>query len=273
MLLWILSHNFFLQKEQTPRNDAIFYCYFEKNKLYKENFQYFLLHVVQPLHECVDFYIIINGECSVTLPQYPTVKIIRRKNLGYDFGAYSHCINHHLKKEYDYYIFMNSSVRGPIPHSIDWRQRFKELFSNDVGLVGVSINMANPESLFALPNKHHLPKNKAVLSHVQSMFFILKHDVFLYLQQEKQFFSDEEILNQSTDLWDIILNKEIGMSQLVFEGGWNINCILSQYRDRDYRNLDKNLNTSCEDPYRKGCYFGNDIQPEEAIFHKITRMV
>jgi lipopolysaccharide biosynthesis protein len=250
--------------------DAIFYSYFEKNELYKENFIYFLKHVVKPLHKSADIYIIINGECSVPLPDLPNVRIIRRKNEGYDFGAYSHCITHHVVNEYDYYIFINTSVRGPIPPSVDWRTKFKKLFTKDVGLVGVSINMSDRDHNIALSNGKKPPTNNKMQTHVQSMFFILNKEVFLYLKENKKFFSDEEILNKTTDMWDIIMAKEIGMTQYVMEGGWNINCILSKYQGHDYRTLEVNINPSCDHPYLKGSYFGKDVKPEEAIFHKIS---
>lgn len=254
------------------RNDVLFYSYYEKNDLYRENFKYFLKNVVEK--EDMDFYIIVNGDCSVSLPKKKNVKIIRRKNIGFDFGAYSHCITHHLHRQYDYYIFMNSSVRGPIPPNTDWRNKFKSLFKKDVRLVGVSINMLEREDLIRNGNvwAYDATQGKSMLTHVQSMFFILDRKGFLYLRDEKKFFSDEKELNQSTDIWEIIIKKEIGLSQAILDNKWNINCILSKYKDKDYRKLDRNINTSCYDPYSKGCYFGKDISPKEAIFHKISRM-
>lgn len=251
--------------------EVLFYCYYEKNQQYKENFEYFLENVVKPHQTTMDFYIIINGNSTVNVPSFQNTTIIHRENKGYDFGAYSHCITHHVSRTYEYYMFMNSSVRGPIPSNTDWKNRFKKLFEKDVGLVGVSINMVSRTTLEHLAQGKHIPFTKNILSHVQSMFFILKKDVFLFLQR-KGFFSDEEKLNNTTDLMKIIIQKEVGMSQMVLDAGWNINCILTKYQNHDYRVLKNNINTSCEDPYFHSCYFGNDIKPEEAIFHKISRL-
>lgn len=264
---------FVFSRYRTPHHnkDAIFYCYFEKNEMYKDNFTYFLQHVVLPEHKTIDIFIIINGECSVPLPTLPNVKIIRRKNHGYDFGAYSHCITHHVKKDYDYYIFINTSVRGPVPPHVDWRKKFKELFKEDVGLVGVTINMVGKYRMVSLSNGRRPPIEKDLLTHVQSTFFILRRDAFLYLKHEKKFFSDEELLNKS-DMWDVVMKKEIGMSQFIFEGGWNINCILPKYQGHDYRILENNINTYSDHPYCRGCYFGKDLKQEEAIFPKISWM-
>ena len=257
--------------KRRPSRDVLFYCYYEKNEQYKQNFQYFIEHVLKPLHSSMDFYVIINGDSTVQVPPLKNTTIIHRENKGYDFGAYSHCVSHHVHRTYDYYIFMNSSVRGPIPANTDWRNQFQQLFTNEVGLVGVSINMVSRQTLEHLAHGKPIPFHKDILSHVQSMFFILNKKAFLFLK-EKGFFSDEKTLEQTTDLMEIIIHKEVGMSQMVLDAGWNINCILPKYRNHDYRLLKKNINTTCEDPYFHSCYFGADIQPEEAIFHKISRM-
>lgn len=263
----------FLFRRCPQPQEVFFYCYYEKDQQYKENFEYFLEHVVKPHHTTMDFYIIINGKSTVHVPSFQNMTIIHRENKGYDFGAYSYCLTHHVSRTYKYYMFMNSSVRGPFPPNTDWKNRFKKLFKKDVGLVGVSINMVSRTTLehLAQGKNIHIPFTKNIVSHVQSMFFILKKDTFLFLQK-KGFFSDEEKLNKTTDLMEIIIQKEVGMSQMVLEAGWNINCILPKYQNHDYRVLKNNINTSCEDPYFHSCYFGNDIKPEEAIFHKISRL-
>lgn len=140
-------------------------------------------------------------------------------------------------------------------------EKFLELFKTgkDVKLVGTSINM--------------LESQNRILTHVQSMFFILDKEAFLYLRDEQFFFSNEKHLNESDDINRVIYEKEIPMSQIILEKGWNINCILSKYRDKDYRLLNKNINTSCMDPYYKGCYFGGSITEKEVIFFKRSRMI
>ena len=76
-----------------------FYAYYEKNKLYKDNFEYFLNN---GLLKNVDYYIIINGKCSVLIPKKNNIIVFQRENIGYDFGAFSYAIQR-VHKNY-YYI-------------------------------------------------------------------------------------------------------------------------------------------------------------------------
>ncbi len=72
--------------------------------------------------ETIDYILVINGKkCQVPLPNLRNLKIIERENKGYDFGGHYIALNY-IKEQnlkYDYFIFMNSSVIGPIiPHYI-----------------------------------------------------------------------------------------------------------------------------------------------------------
>ena len=254
--------------------DVFIYNYYEKDHMYKENYKYFLQHVVSnPDNRDIDFFIVINGTSTVSAPSLPNVSVIHRQNKGYDFGAYSHCVTHHIKRKYKYYIFMNTSMRGPFPTHINWRKEFKSLFHTNVKLVGVSINMLEREQLREWGEQAYMHfQHKKMTTHVQSMFFMLDHEAFDYLQKHKKFFADEEELNMCLDMFEIIVKKEIGLSQYILENGWNINAILPKYRNKNYLTLDHNINPSCFDPYFSNCYWGKDIQPEEAIFHKISRL-
>ena len=65
----------------------------------------------------VDYYFVINGDYSIIFPNKPNIKIYTRENKGYDFGAYSYIV--HKLKRYDYYFFMNTSVKGPYLNNND----------------------------------------------------------------------------------------------------------------------------------------------------------
>ena len=249
---------------------ACLYAYYEKNNDYKENFKYFLDNVVNKKND-IDYYIIINGECTLELPNENNyIKIIKRDNVGFDFGAWSHCIKNYIKKSYDYYIFLNTSVKGPYPEDINWLEKFLDLFKSGPGnikLVGTSINV-----LDTYEDSEKLLKHNGIYTHVQSMFFILDKEGFDLLYKEK-FFDDEEDLNKNKDIWYIVLYKEIKMSQIILKNGYNINSILPKYKDIDYTKISKNFNTSATDPYNKNAYFGNTITKEEVIFFKNNRLM
>ena len=76
------------------------YAYYEKNDDYKKNFKFFLENGIL---EYVDYYFIINGKCSVNIPEKDNIKILNRENIGYDFGAWSFGLTK-LKNIYDYYM-------------------------------------------------------------------------------------------------------------------------------------------------------------------------
>jgi hypothetical protein len=239
------------------------YAYYEKDNLYKSNFQYFLEN---GLLNNVDYYIVINGYHTINIPKRNNITILIRENKGYDFGAYSHVIKK-LTKNYDYYIFLNATVKGPY-NKKNWLEIFLSLFTKDVKLVGSSICYTN------INNKlKDIIVDKDNIYFVQTPFFIIKHDFLMYLNN-LDFFNEDE-LNNITDLEYVIFNKEIKLSYLCYKFGGNINCYLEKYRNLDYRKLNYDINNSSfnGDPYFINSYFCNTIQPNDVIFYKNKRFL
>ena len=85
------------------------YAYYEKDRDYRSNLEYFLKNGIL---DNVDYYFILNGKCSVNIPEKSNIKVLKRENKGFDFGAWSYALSK-IDDEYDYYIFVNSSVKGP----------------------------------------------------------------------------------------------------------------------------------------------------------------
>ena len=221
------------------------------------------------LIDTVDYYIIINGISTVTIPKKDNIKIFYRENKGYDFGAYSYVINM-INLNYDYYFFMNTSVIGPfIDKNENWILKFLDLFKNDVKIVGTSINIYK-ENIYGY-DLVKLYSKKNVYSHIQSMFFVIDYEYFIYLKNLN--FFDENILNKN-DFNYVIANKEIGLSQIALNNRWNINCILDKYRDLDYRILNNDINNTSRkgDPYYRNAYFGKTIKNKDVIFYKTNRL-
>jgi len=244
------------------------YAYYEKDNNYKHNFRYFLENAIL---ENVDYYIIINGKCTIQIPIKPNINIYIRQNKGYDFGAYSFALKK-INKIYDYYFFMNTSVLGPLKNNISWTTNFLNLFKEDVKIVGTSINMYE-KNYVGKYNLYEIYKKNAPYSHVQSMFFVLKKDYLEYLNSVN--FFNEELINKINDFHYIIAYKEIGLSQIALNNGWNINCILDKYKDLDYRILKHNVNPNSKngDPYYNNTFFGENIKKEDVIFYKINRFI
>ena len=247
------------------------YAYYEKNEEYKNNLIYFLNN--GGIINEIDYYIVVNGDSTIQIPELPNVIIVRKENKGYDFGAWQHVIKKYIYKSYDYYIFINSSVIGPyVSENESWLNKFIELFysGENVKMVGTSICMFDNKELFG-QNLEEIYKKEPPYSHIQSMFFILNKEGFNYLL-DIGFFDDEEELNNITNIYDIIIKKEIMIGHLLLKNNWNINCILPKYRDLNYIELKHNINPSSNDPYYCNGYFGNTIQPEEVIFYKSYRV-
>jgi hypothetical protein len=80
---------------------------------------------------------------------------------------------------------------------------------------------------------------------------------------------------KTTTLYETVVEKEIKMSQMVLEKGWNISCTAKKYQNIDYRKVKNNINISANgkygDPHFQGTYFGNTVDPFEIIFIKTNR--
>lgn len=235
------------------------YNYFEKNEMYRDNMLYFMKN--NGFLDFIDYYIVINGKYTIEFPKASNVFIYERENKGLDFGAYSYIVSKKMKKNYDYYFFINSSVRGPYLDKkyTNWSVPFLELFndSENIKIVGTTINI------------HH------GMCHVQGMFFCLTQDYFLKLRDEFHFFSDENILNQINSIFYNAYCKEITLSVFGLRNGYNINCILPKYRGLDYRMINKNIDPHTDryggDVYFPNAYFGGTIKPNDVIFFKTNR--
>ena len=238
LILFIIKEKYYNNIDNfsdTNNKYVCIYAYYERNDEYKENLSYFLNN---GLLENVDYYIIINGECTVDIPNLNNIKVLKRENKGFDFGAWSYCIKQ-LTKEYDYYVFLNTSVRGPylseedINNNVTWLDKFLVLFNNeDIKMVGTTINIYQgfTEQIEEYKNNYGY---EPPYTHIQSMFFILNNEGLNYLLSQN--FFDEELINSYIDAQKIVINNEIRLSQLILLNNWNINSIVPKYKDIDYR--------------------------------------
>jgi len=243
------------------------YAYYEKDERCRNNMTFFLENGIL---DDVDYYITINGTTTVDLKAYKRENIIfiYKENRGFDFGAYSYVLSI-INKTYDYYFFINTSVKGPYLRNANekWTNLFIDLFYDDnVKVVGTSINIWHPQW------KHHLEiyGSKPVYSHVQTMFFCVKRDYLTFLMKGG-FFNYEETCRLKMD--EIINYKEIGLSQIAINNGWNINSILPRYRGLNYIEVSEDINNTSDqgDPYYSGGFFSGSIDKYDAVFFKNNR--
>jgi hypothetical protein len=173
-----------------------------------------------------DFLLICNSkELEFEYPQFKNVSVLRRENIGLDFGGWSEGLVHNdLYKRYETFIFVNSSVVGPfLPtyYQGKWPEIYLDgLKKENIHLFGSTINNAGVGT----------EVNPWVFTHIQSYIFSMTKETVEYLM-ETQILS---ITNYAKDIWDDIFNKEILMSRKIVEKGWNLGCLQTLYQGVDF---------------------------------------
>lgn len=266
VLFLFLLYNTHEKFTETNVNVCCLYVYYEKNEKYKENFEFFLENGI---YDEVDYYFILNGQCSVNIPKKNNITILTRENKGYDFGGWSYGLAN-ITKEYNYYTFLNTSVKGPYLYNKceKWYDPFIRLFNDDVKIVGTTVNIYK-NNIFADIELQKIYNKNNPFTHVQSMFFMLNKEYLNYLKSLN--FFNEDKLNNMTDFNQLIANYELGLSQHALIKGWNINCILQPYRNQDFRKDHPGANLIDGDIYFYGGYYGKTIDPYDVIFFKTNR--
>lgn len=249
-------------------NDILcIYALYEKDDVYKNNIEHFLKHGYTT---DIDFLIVINGETKVEIPKRENITIVKRQNQGFDFGAYSMVLNspsfQYIYDKYKYFIFINTSVRGPfysIPN--EWYKPFLSKINEHTKLVGTTINICTMDFPYLASMGFTKP-----FTHVQSMVFAMDKECLMYL---KPF-----VFNVSTTVRridEVIEKCEVAMSQYVLQNNWNIDCIALRYSGIDYRLPHINFNRSSYgyggDPLFQNAYFGKTVDKYELIFIKTNR--
>ena len=166
--------------------------------------------------ENIDFIVISNDKNNVfEVPSY--VKTYHRENIGYDFGGWSEVLlKNNLYKQYDTFIFCNSSIIGPYMKNPS--DKWTDIYLNElktVKLTGSTINNIRE------------PMTKA---HVQSYIFAMDKITLEYLIKCEIF----SITNIAKTFEEAIWNKEVLMSRRIIENGWNIGSLLQQYKGVDF---------------------------------------
>lgn len=170
------------------------------------------------------------------LSKKPNVRVINRVNIGIDFGAWTETLlksenNKLLYQNYDYFILINSTIRGPFltpeqqQQKILWTDIFINKLDEKTKLVGSTINLQSCGRV-----KNYKP-------HVQSMLLVTDR-IGLEVGIKHKIFNKQEI---NMNKHDIITKKEIGFSTAILENNYNIACLSRSYNDIDFRS-DKTIN-------------------------------
>jgi len=225
----------------------VIYAYYEGNANYKMNLLYFLKNGYL---SHVNYTFVINGLSTVEFPQRDNITVIRRENTGFDFQGYYHGLlslkKRNLLQPTRYNLFLNCTVRGPFLPSyanrhIYWYTPFLDLLNHDQTKSGGSTINGYPTP------------------HVQTYAFIMDYETVTYLL-------DKNFFKVCKTRGECIKEQEIALSQTIVAKGWNINCLVPEYRDLDYRN--QVATVSKKDIISAKEILGRDLVPYEVVFIK-----
>jgi lipopolysaccharide biosynthesis protein len=226
---------------------------------YNLRVEYFIKNAIFKRDD-TDFIVICNShDIQFSVPDY--VRIVKRKNDGIDFGAWSEGLfTDNLYKNYDTFIFVNSTVIGPFLPTTEtkqWTDLFLEGLVGNVKLYGCTINTIQE------------PRTKA---HIQSYLFAMARPTLEYLIEKELFSPTKYPMNRHEAIWDY----EIRLSRLIIENGWNIGSRMKHYKDVDFTFTTKTPEEygiewlpDCMYYFRLKQY---TITPQELIFLKGNRL-
>jgi hypothetical protein len=223
------------------RKTVVIYIFHEINA----NVKFFIQHGIFR-SEWIDFIFVCNGSHQLDVPEY--VKYFNRENIGHDFGGWSHVIfKENLLYKYEYFVLVNSSVRGPFipPWSPEknWITIFTRFLDHKTKLIGTTLGIDE------------------YLTHIQSMILVLDR-VALEIGIKEGIFEENPIFREKREF---VITKEIGLSQAIIKHGYKIRPIFSAYHNSEItaksvlRSRVHHLNY---------WYYGTNLHPYEVIFIK-----
>ena len=258
-----------------------------------ENLLFFLNHGYIENSDNVDFYICFNNDDALDILQWQqnitnnnlhNLYLLKRPNLGYDFGAWIDVIysvknEKQLWESYDYFIILNSTCMGPflpVYENRSWVDIFTGMINDKVKLVGPTINVY---------------QNKP---HVQSYCLCFDKELFMKLKDlnfiiPDHLFKDKKVYDNCYVKEDFVEHFEVGMSLNTMKLGYNIKCLLKGYETINYNYIFHNFNEEKEtnlpygrvsydvngcvgwDPCANNRYFGITMHPYEVMFYKSNR--
>lgn len=246
---------------------AVIYHYYELNNTYKENLVYFLNTAII---EDIEYFFYISGSCSVELLKLKNIHYIYIENKNNDFGGVVEFSKHNKSLNFDVYLFINSSMRGPFMspyHPTKWYEVFTSKLSHKVAMAGSSINLLPEEALISSYFKERFDYDPPYI-HVQTTAYALSSRGYQLLLN-KGFFDVDETLNKN----DIISRYEILLSQILLNNGLSITSILQPYEEFSFsKRNSKFLGTNKQgDSLYKGAFYGRTLTPIESVFIKTSR--
>lgn len=237
----------------------ITFVHFHKDNdpLPKENLDFF---IKLGLTDSIDhhFNFVINSKSGGDqIPDQKNASIINGHNKGYDFGAYKQSVESVDIDQFDRFIFINDTCRGPflptyIPKSITWVDMFLKEINEKIKIVGPTWFNASYEQWVCDSLKVPIGQIK----HIQSYCFGMDRDCLKLLLKNKKFDS----INKNK--YYIIKDHEIGVSQFIINQGYDIKPF----------ELSALINLEHLDINHPNKYSETTINPLEIMFIKTNRI-
>eukprot|EP00980_Cylindrotheca_fusiformis_P020771 scaffold7755_cov104-Cylindrotheca_fusiformis.AAC.16 len=194
-----------------------------KNELYLRNFEYFLSHngvdckshhtIVTLSDATYNYYM---QEDSVLQRLAATcgnaLRVIRREDTCYDMGSMYVVLNTFDLSQYDYFVYLNCGVTGPLfwnSATISWTRFFTSLLNDQIKMAGLSVNCR---------------QTRSDMTHIQSMAFALDKIGLGIIQTSGAVYDCHKGNTAMTekDKLDLIGRYEIGMSQAILQSNYSI---------------------------------------------------
>jgi hypothetical protein len=163
----------------------------------------------------IDFMVIANNKnydfSKLNLPDF--VITMNRENIGRDFGGWSEgLLRDNLYKNYDKFIFANSTITGP--YLKDNNKKWTDYFINGLSIILNYLNVLLTMLIF---------------SHVQTYMFSMDKEALEYLIKKGKFTITNYLMSAKE-----AHENEIFMSNDITDNGWNIGCLLKCYQGFDF---------------------------------------
>lgn len=247
------------------------YVFSNTDPEYINNLRFFVQFGMAP-DDGVTYIIVVQeaeGQPTPELPMLPpNGRYVHHNNECYDWGTIGWVFSSGKAnpEDYKFFIFMNSSVRGPFvpPYArggTRWHDLFFNRLSDHVKLVGPTISCEG--SPFEGNAKGEWRTNPHVQSYVLATDKV-GLDVWL---------RDGNVFHCWSSMWDVIWHGELGSSLALLKAGFGLDSFMMRYQDVDW--LDQ-ANWKCNkqaNPYGEFYLDGVSLNPFEVLFVKVKERV
>lgn len=181
----------------------------------KINANFFIKHAVIDRPDIDFVFVSQSASMTIDIPQIRNLKlIVKKRNEGLDFGAWSIGLNSVVLSDYTKFIFINDTVRGPFFPAFaydelvrDWYRIFCKKLDGETKLTGATVN--------------NLASHPEIGRHVQSMAFATDN-VGLRILLDAGIFDYDQCVQLSRDKKKFILMREVHMSKLILMNNFKI---------------------------------------------------